>query len=398
MKRHSHFPIEKLESRTLLSAAVGVAGSALGAPTSVPPITVGAIPTVNGPTLNLTAGVAFNGTVGFYASPVLDPPLAYFANINWGDGAYTKAALTYGQQGNQYGYIISGSHTYAQPGNYTLTATLITGPINPAMEFPDRLIEQIVDQVIVAPGNFSGGVTITQTAGQKFTAGVGTFVTLAPGTGLSASINWGDGHTSPGLLTPVGVVGIDEIQYGVTGTHTYAAAGDYAIHTTVVRRPIVVPGQPTPLYIVLVAQIDSTAIVNPAEGQTGTSLAGTIAGTYRSTVGNPDVGKTYSFSGSGTAGDLGGVSLKGSVHLPGFILHGRASGTLTLRNARGSLTVRLLGPVEAGFGAFPSTLSYVIIGGTGAYAGDTGSGSIDVTLANSMTALSRVGRFTFVFH
>ena len=53
------------------------------------------------------------------------------------------------------------------------------------------------------------GVTLHEQAGVSFTASVGTFVTLAPGTNLHAFIRWGDGTSSQGTLKSDGVVGLD---------------------------------------------------------------------------------------------------------------------------------------------------------------------------------------------
>jgi hypothetical protein len=71
-------------------------------------------------------------------------------------------------------------------------------------------------------------------------------------------------------------------------------------------------------------------------------------------------------------------------------------GTLTLTQTSpsaspvlNSVTLKLIGPIQAGPGTFPTTLTYTIASGTGAFAGATGSGTIAVTLNSDMT-------FTFV--
>src|SRR5205807_1807119 len=85
------------------------------------------------------------------------------------------------------------------------------------------------------------------------------------------------------------------------------------------------------------------------------------------------------FSVSGTAGALGAVSVSGKVKLPGFVASGHATGTLTLSNSQGSVTLALTGPLEPGFGAFPATLSYTVTSATGAYFDNIASGIIAVT-------------------
>ncbi len=256
MKREYVPAIETLESRTFFS--VGVAAAPVSA---TPPSAITATPTkvktVIGPTLEMTAGVPFNGRVGFYASPILDPPLRYGASINWGDGVSSQGVLGYGASGTQYGYFINGSHTYAKPGTHAVVVTFYTTPISPKSGLKTTIIEDIVDKAIVAkptPNSYNG-VTIHEVAGDKFTADLGTFITIAPATNLSAAINWGDGSTSKGTLTAIGIIGVDEIKFKVTGTHTYGEEGRYPIHI-VVSKPGFSGG---PAFVV--ATIDSTAVV-----------------------------------------------------------------------------------------------------------------------------------------
>jgi uncharacterized repeat protein (TIGR01451 family) len=50
---------------------------------------------------------------------------------------------------------------------------------------------------------------------------------VEPASAFTATINWGDGTTSPGTITQSGLM------YNVTGSHTYARSGAYKITTTV---------------------------------------------------------------------------------------------------------------------------------------------------------------------
>src|SRR5262249_45498341 len=90
---------------------------------------------------------------------------------------------------------------------------------------------------------------------------------------------------------------------------------------------------------------------------------------------------------------------------PGFITNGRTAGTLTLTTSKGSLTLVVKGPSQPGFSSLPPTLTYHISQGTGAYSGDTGSGTIGVNLvmptagANDLPSPGAVsGSLTLVFH
>jgi hypothetical protein len=241
--------------------------------------------------------------------------------------------------------------------------------------------------VTVAP---SQGLTLHEKAGALFTANLGNFVTIAPANRLRASISWGDGTASVGTLKPIGVVGLDEVRLEVDGTHTYAKPGSFPIKVTVVQ-----PG-PTPTSLVrLVAMLHDKAIVTAAAKNV--SLDGAIAGKYSLAPTSITLGAGYVFNGSGTAGDLGAVSAHGLVTIP--VLSAtppHATGTITLTHTGpsasavlNSVTLAVTGPAQAASAGFPGTLTFTITGGTGAFAGATGAGTIAVTLNNDLT-------FTFV--
>jgi hypothetical protein len=81
-------------------------------------------------------------------------------------------------------------------------------------------------------------------------------------------------------------------------------------------------------------------------------LHGLLQGTY-SASSFPDAGTTYALSGQGQVAPLGPTGVTGSPHSLGFILHGHAGGTLTLSDARGTVTVQLTGPLQNGFSPRP---------------------------------------------
>jgi hypothetical protein len=119
----------------------------------------------------------------------------------------------------------------------------------------------------------------------------------------------------------------------------------------------------------------------PVAGHQAHSPAtGTLAGTYNLQNPIPDVGTVYQLTGAGVVAGLGRVSVSGSLHSLGFIASGQAGGTLTLVNHRGTLTVQLVGPAQAGFSPLPAAFTYSVTGGTGAYAHVRGSGKATVTL------------------
>jgi hypothetical protein len=110
-------------------------------------------------------------------------------------------------------------------------------------------------------------------------------------------------------------------------------------------------------------------------------LNGQAHGTTRNVPTNPDAGATLALEGSGRISPLGQVRLSGALHGTGFIRQGHAGGTVQLTNARGSATLSLVGPTQAGFTPpRPGTYSFTVEGGTGAYAHALGTGTVDLAL------------------
>ncbi len=122
--------------------------------------------------------------------------------------------------------------------------------------------------------------------------------------------------------------------------------------------------------------------VGPTTPLTG---AFNVAGTYTHVVGpgfNPDAGNIYHFTGSGRKRSLGHFTMAGDLHGLGFIASGRVRGYVTLASSQGTIDLRLLGPEQAP-GSLPPTLSFKIVGGTGAYAQAYGKGGIIVSASDT---------------
>ena len=353
--------VESLETRRLLSAAV--------------------VPHGQGVMLDVNTNEAFTQSLGDFVgiSTTREAKFSITASVHWGDGSAASAGtVAIDSSGN---VTVSGSHTYTKTGQYAVTVVIKGATLNKSGQPTTNVVAlgSIKSSAIAMFTNSSGGVTINEAPGVAFTTSVGTFITIAPGTNLHASINWGDGSSSTGTLKSDGVIGLDEIQFEVDGTHTYARVGTYPIVVVVTQSGP--PGSATPIR--LITTIDSTAIV---AASSSVNLNGTITGTFIPAPTAADIGAVYVFNGTGTTGDLGAVTAHATVTVPGFVATGHATGTLTLTRVTssaagaGTVTLALTGPTQAGFGSVPSTLSYVITGGTGVDAGATGSGTIAVTL------------------
>ena len=119
------------------------------------------------------------------------------------------------------------------------------------------------------------------------------------------------------------------------------------------------------------------------KGFTYLSLNGSGQGTFSPQRPLPDVGVADVFNGRAHLSRLGIVKTTGSLSGTGFILQGHATGKLTLRNARGSVTLTLTGPPEGGFQAPASgTYTFAVKSGTGAYARAVGTGRVDLVLGS----------------
>jgi hypothetical protein len=104
------------------------------------------------------------------------------------------------------------------------------------------------------------------------------------------------------------------------------------------------------------------------------ALRGKVSGPVTVTQANPDTGKHYALGGSGTVAPLGACTVNGSFNTPGNIANGHAEGTVTLTAAQGSVTLQLVGPPSPAFGPPPASFNYTITGGTGSFAGASGTG------------------------
>jgi hypothetical protein len=109
------------------------------------------------------------------------------------------------------------------------------------------------------------------------------------------------------------------------------------------------------------------------------ALNGEVSGTWTIQMLNPDVGQQQTLTGSGPVQPLGNVGATGTLHATGFIARGSASGMLTLSNAQGSVTIKLMGPRQPGFSLLPRTFSFQIVAATGKYRGATDRGTAMLT-------------------
>ncbi len=222
--------------------------------------------TATGTTITPIAGLPFAGLVATFTDNLTGLPASdYSATIVWGDGHTSIGAIASNATG---GFNVTGTNTYAAIGTDSVTVT-VTRLTN------NQSAMATTTAVVVAPPIAATGTTITPIAGQPFTGLVATFadsLTGLPPSDYSATIVWGDGHTSVGTIASNGTGG-----FNVTGTNTYAATGTDSVTVTVTRLTNNQSATATTTAVVVAPTITATGTtITPIAGQPFTGLVGTF--------------------------------------------------------------------------------------------------------------------------
>jgi hypothetical protein len=187
--------------------------------------------TATGIDVSATEGTAFvNKPVATIKDPDLNSTAAeYTASIDWGDGTPTSPGTVTGPKGGPF--TVSGDHTYPEEGSKTIKVT-INDPDTPSNGATTMSTATIADAALSAKCAIASPF-IPQT----YTGPTATF-SDASSTGtlsdFSATINWGDGNTSPADGNPVTIAGgPGNAPYTVSGTHTYSSTGPVTVTTSI---------------------------------------------------------------------------------------------------------------------------------------------------------------------
>jgi hypothetical protein len=149
-------------------------------------------------------------------------PADFTVNIDWGDGTTTAGTLSL----NGSTYTVTGSHTYATAGNFTITTFMND-------DSPDSSFSSATTQADIG----FGGTEVFNAATETVAVPTGTTVaTFADNAGLTsadytATIDWGDGTTTAGVVSGSGP------SFTVTSAvaHTYADEGVFTEVVTITR-------------------------------------------------------------------------------------------------------------------------------------------------------------------
>ena len=144
------------------------------------------------------------------------------AVIDWGDGTLTSTGEIDGSSGN---YTVSGSHTYAQVGDYVATVTITTAGGETSV---------VAAPVAATDGPLSAmGTSISEAQGvDSGSVVVATFTAADPNAtaaDFGATIDWGDG-SDPSLFNTITQSGDT---FSVIGDYTYLDQGTYTVAVTI---------------------------------------------------------------------------------------------------------------------------------------------------------------------
>ena len=148
----------------------------------------------------------------------------FTATIDWGDGTTSAGTIiAHGAAPNGVVFSVAGTHLYIEEGTY---------PIQVSIKDVGGSETFAVTQAVIADAPLTAATPppLTVTERVPFTAAIVKFTDANPFATVkdfSATIDWGDGHTSPGS-----VVARADSTFAVTATHTYAEEGDHsaAVH------------------------------------------------------------------------------------------------------------------------------------------------------------------------
>jgi hypothetical protein len=147
----------------------------------------------------------------------------YAATISWGDGATSTGTVVAGTpSGSGAVFDVTGDHTYSEEGaSLPIRVTISDGTGN-----------VVTATAVATVGLPATNRSLTVTGGKNFNGLLANFsdAGLSPSADFTASINWGDGATSTGTVTPTSVG-----NYKVSGSHQFSAFnGAKAITVTIV--------------------------------------------------------------------------------------------------------------------------------------------------------------------
>jgi hypothetical protein len=165
-------------------------------------------------TTNELSGIetgAVSGIVAHFSSNVTHVAGDFTVTIAWGDGTTSTGIVVANPSG---GFDVMASHTWAQAGNYTFTASISDSNANMTVQGSAT----IQSRVIAVTGN-----SFTSTTKQPFSGTVASFTDNLPGTTASsytASVAWSDGQ-----VTQANIVKNADGSFSIQTSRSFTKAG-----------------------------------------------------------------------------------------------------------------------------------------------------------------------------
>jgi hypothetical protein len=131
--------------------------------------------------------------------------------------------------------------------------------------------------------------------------------------------------------------------------------------------PVTLPTKPLPM------------IPAPALLAQHRHLQGIGRGIFTREFADPSAGAHFHLDGTGSFNYLGRVKITGDLQSGGLTLQNHVRGTITLVNARGSVTLAVRATTRTVFGTLPTWLRYSVVSSTGAYAHLSDYGALMLT-------------------
>src|SRR5436305_9953589 len=139
----------------------------------------------------LQEGSEFSGVVAHFDLTTGQPNSTNPVTIDWGDGTTPTGGTV--KQTATSSYDVSGTHTYAEEGNYLFVVTLHTS---------EGDVQTFGGAHVIDPAPMVTGVPVDVVRGTPLTnQRVATFIDFDPGgtvSDYSTTIDWGDGTSSAG--------------------------------------------------------------------------------------------------------------------------------------------------------------------------------------------------------
>lgn len=248
--------------------------------------------------LGAYAGEEFNGCVGVFTPS--DSKFAisdYSVSIKWRDGTTSVGQLVQGTYGT---YKIYGSHEFDRTGNFWVWVTISVSDANYSTSSSCFYMNVTPNLEKI---QLNGFTDLSYLQREKFTAKVGHFVpgisdTNAKADDFVATIDWGDGTTSTGVITKDHDGGFD-----VSGTHIYPVSGTKTITVTVEG-----PNGPATAKSSIWLKENPVVVTQGTPEVDGLKVSGTLATFFDEKNANPDPELAYmDYSGLVEWGD-GGMS------------------------------------------------------------------------------------------